>query len=102
MQVVNGMPAVSYINSPDSKTHLRYLEATDASGTTWGPRFTFESVGSTDNISSASMRETSLQVVNGVPAISYTYNSYGIPFNNGSTYSFKIKFIIRAGTLPLN
>jgi ABC-type phosphate/phosphonate transport system substrate-binding protein/predicted enzyme related to lactoylglutathione lyase len=60
--IVNGNPAISYFNS--SNGDLQYIRATDASGTTWGPRVAVDVGGSVGPY-------TSLTVVNGNPAISY-------------------------------
>lgn len=62
LAVVNGKPAVSYQNHLDGD--LRYVQATVASGTTWGTPLTVDSTQYVGQYSS-------LAVVNGNPAISY-------------------------------
>jgi hypothetical protein len=60
--VVNGNPAISYYDGPNQD--LKYVRASDASGTSWGTPVTLDSTGSVGEY-------TSLAVVNGNPAISY-------------------------------
>jgi hypothetical protein len=62
LAVVNGTPAISYYDA--STLDLKYVRATDASGTTWGTPLTLDSTGTVGWY-------TSLEVVNGNPAISY-------------------------------
>ena len=64
MEVVNGNPAISYHVGND---FLRYVRALDANGTTWGTPVTVDGTVSADNVG----QWTSLEVVNGNPAISY-------------------------------
>jgi len=59
LAVVNGNPAISYAEANTSS--LRYVRATDASGTAWGTPITLNSLG----------RYASLVVINGNPAISH-------------------------------
>jgi hypothetical protein len=60
--VVNGNPAISYYDQ--IYADLKYVRATDASGTSWGTPVTPESTVQVGEY-------TSLMVVNGNPAISY-------------------------------
>jgi len=62
LAVVNGNPAIAYQDTTNND--LRYVRATDASGTTWGVPLTLESAGDTGF-------GTSLKVINGFPAVSY-------------------------------
>ena len=61
LTVVDGYPAVSYAGS----TGLRYIRASDASGTVWNAPLTLDTAA----------RHTSLAIVNGFPAISYARGS---------------------------
>ena len=69
LQIVNGIPAVSYYyyNSGNGFL-LRYMRATDASGTTWSAPVSIQNTGDVGDYSS-------LQIVNGNPAISYKSNN---------------------------
>lgn len=60
--MVNGNPAISYYDATNGD--LRYVRASDASGTGWGAPVTLDS-------SSTVGQHTSLALVNGNPAISY-------------------------------
>lgn len=60
--VVNGNPAISYYHFTNSD--LKYVRATNASGTAWGAPQTIHSIGIAGQF-------TSMMVVNGIPAISY-------------------------------
>jgi hypothetical protein len=62
LAVVNGNPAISYYDV--TNLDLKYVRATDASGTSWGTPVTLDSIGAVGQY-------TSLAVVNGNPAISY-------------------------------
>ncbi len=62
LTVVNGFPSISYYSYSDGD--LRYVQATDANGASWGELLTLDSNGDVG-------RDTSLAVVNGQPAISY-------------------------------
>ena len=62
MAIVNGRPAISYHDL--TNTDLKYVRATNASGSTWGTPVTI------DTTSNAGLH-TSLAVVSGYPAISY-------------------------------
>jgi uncharacterized delta-60 repeat protein len=59
--IVNGKPAIAYYDATDHD--LRYVQATDAAGTTWGTPVTVSAANSG--------KYCSLAVVNGFPAISY-------------------------------
>jgi hypothetical protein len=59
---VNGNPAISYYDT--FHKHLKYVRATDANGTNWGPVVTVDTI---DDVGSYN----SLSVINGNPAISY-------------------------------
>lgn len=62
--VVNGKPAISYYDAANQD--LKYIRATDADGTGWNaPQMV-------DGTSSAVGGFTSLQIVNGMPAIAYS------------------------------
>jgi len=63
LAVVNGNPAISYIDSSDYD--LLYIRATDSAGATWGTRVI---VVSDDDVGEYS----SMAVINGSPAIVYT------------------------------
>ncbi|HEX6426963.1 MAG TPA: sialidase family protein, partial [Niastella sp.] len=63
LQIVNGNPAVTYFDA--SGNTLRFVRATDANGSTWGAP---QSIDATGNVGQYT---TSLQVVNGNPAITY-------------------------------
>jgi hypothetical protein len=72
MQVIDGRPAISYgeVNS----RRLLYVRANDASGTSWGtPIFLTSAQGGGTN--------SSLQVVNGNPAVAFTYWDGGVNRN---------------------
>jgi len=60
--VVNGTPAISYYDVTNGD--LKYVRATDASGTVWGTPATVSSAGNVGQY-------TSLAIVNGNPAIAY-------------------------------
>ncbi len=62
LATINGNPAISYNDTAEGD--LKYVRATNASGTTWGTPLTVESAGNTGESSS-------LATVNGNPAISY-------------------------------
>jgi hypothetical protein len=62
LKVVNGNPAISYYDETNSD--LKYVRATDASGTAWGTPITLDSTGDVGLY-------TSLAVVGGRPAIAY-------------------------------
>jgi hypothetical protein len=66
LTVVNGNPAISY--HEDGDNDLKYVRATDTSGTAWGTPVTIDSTGDVG-------RYSSLTVVNGNPAISYFDNT---------------------------
>jgi hypothetical protein len=63
LAIVNGNPAISYYDI--SNNDLKYVRATDASGTTWGTPLVV------DGLSGDVGQYTSLMIVNGNPAISY-------------------------------
>jgi hypothetical protein len=60
--VINGSPAISYFDVTNG--NLKYVRATDASGTAWGTPISIDTAGNVGQY-------TSLAVVNGNPAISY-------------------------------
>ena len=62
LAVVNGNPAIGYWNEANSD--LKYVRATDSSGSSWGYPVTVDAVGSVGHT-------CSLAVINGFPAISY-------------------------------
>ncbi|MDQ3023310.1 MAG: PKD domain-containing protein [bacterium] len=62
LAVVNGNPAISYLD--DTNSDLKYIRATNADGSAWGAPQTLDSAGIVGLY-------TSLAVVNGFPAISY-------------------------------
>ena len=62
LQVVNGNPAISYYDWINRK--LKYVRASDASGTAWAAPIFIDTTGSVGWC-------TSLQIVNGNPAVSY-------------------------------
>jgi len=62
LAVVNGNPAISYYDA--TNTALKYVRASDASGSSWSPPVTLDSTGNVGY-------DTSLAVVDGFPAISY-------------------------------
>ncbi len=64
MQVVNGNPAISYYDVTNGD--LKYARAGDVNGTAW-PGGNIKTVASTGNVG----QYTSMQVVNGNPAIAY-------------------------------
>lgn len=66
--VVNGFPAISYIDQ--GNYDLRYVRATLPDGSTWGSPVVVDA--------SSIAHETSLAVVNGNPAISYQVFSQGV------------------------
>ena len=70
LKVVNGMPAISYYDITNG--NLKYVRATDISGSTWGTPITI------DNSANDVGLYTSLQIVNGMPAVSYFDASAGI------------------------
>jgi hypothetical protein len=71
LEVVNGFPAVSYRDG--TNLDLKYIRATDASGTSWGTPVPVDG-----NAGSAGLGAyTSLETVNGNPAISYHDNTNG-------------------------
>ncbi|MEO7769268.1 MAG: hypothetical protein ABIS01_17680, partial [Ferruginibacter sp.] len=61
LQIVNGNPAISY--STGYPGSLKYVRATNASGTAWGTPVIIAAV--------TSEAHTSLEIVNGLPAITY-------------------------------
>ena len=67
LAVVNGKPAISYADSGNDD--LKYARATDADGTTWG---TPARVDGRDPEALRVGTHTSLAIVNGQPAISYS------------------------------
>jgi hypothetical protein len=62
MLIVNGRPAISYQDGTNGD--LKYVQASDSSGETWGAPVAIDTAGEVGAY-------TSLQVVNGNPAISY-------------------------------
>ncbi|HMJ47456.1 MAG TPA: hypothetical protein VK498_09005, partial [Ferruginibacter sp.] len=62
MIVVNGFPAVIYYDA--TRRNLVFRRAIDASGATFGPAFTLDSVGNVGQY-------LSVQIVNGNPAVAY-------------------------------
>lgn len=74
--VVNGKPAISYYDA--NNLDLKYIRATDADGTGWGAPQTI------DGASSSVGAFTSLQIVNGAPAISYSGTSTTVNFVRAS------------------
>lgn len=62
MAVVNGNPAVSYAYSVTND--LRFIRAVDVNGAAWGVPLTIDAAGTTG-------QESSLDVINGIPAISF-------------------------------
>lgn len=64
LKVVNGNPAIAYADATNGD--LRYIRATDVNGTTWG------SAVNVDNIGTGILGHyTSMEIVNGNPAITY-------------------------------
>ncbi|MDQ3024318.1 MAG: PKD domain-containing protein [bacterium] len=68
LAVVNGNPAISYFDNINDD--LKYVRASDADGSAWGAPLTVDSSGYLGSFS-----VTSLTVVNGNPAVSYTSNT---------------------------
>ncbi len=68
LAVVNGNPAISYQTNGAGYGDLKYVRATDADGTSWGTPVTVDASGLAGDY-------TSLQMVNGNPAISYHEDS---------------------------
>ncbi|MCC7479548.1 PKD domain-containing protein [bacterium] len=66
MNVVNGKPAISYYDSLNQD--LRYVRSSDAEGNSWLAPVIPDSTGSTG-------RSSSLEIVNGNPAIAYTFQA---------------------------
>jgi hypothetical protein len=68
LEVVSGKPAIAYYDynyrQSGAKDDLKYVSATDPFGYDWGAPVTIDSIGITGGF-------PSLQVVNGLPAISY-------------------------------
>ncbi|MCS3797777.1 T9SS type A sorting domain-containing protein [Niastella sp. OAS944] len=95
MQVINGFPAMSYYDV--TNRNLKYVRATDANGSSWGVPFTVDA--STASVGLYS----SLQTINGFPAIAYSDatneilyfvratdangGGWGAPVNTGMGYS---------------
>lgn len=83
LQIVNGMPAISYFDATFGK--LKYVRATDASGSSWGIPISLEQIGTIGS-------STTLQIVKGNPAISYYKSSDGelkyVRANNASGTSW--------------
>jgi hypothetical protein len=84
LAVVNGNPAISYYDV--SNTDLKYVRATNTSGTAWGTIITIEPTA--NNVGQYS----SLKIINGNPAISY-YDAGGLDLKyvratdiNGATW----------------
>lgn len=69
LAVVNGFPAISYHDATASD--LRYVRASDENGNTWG---TPQTLVSANSVASGG---TSLAVVNGNPAIAFSYSPAG-------------------------
>ncbi len=73
LAIVNGYPAIGYLDATNGD--LKYVRATDASGSSWGTPQTVDSAGVGGN--------ASLAIVNGNPAISY------VDYTNGNLkYAF--------------
>ena len=68
LAITSGNPSISYYDATNSD--LKYVRATDASGTAWGTPITVDSTGSVG-------RYTSLAITNGNPSISYYDNTNG-------------------------
>ena len=68
LTVVNGVPAISYFYSIFPNGNLKFIHAADADGTSWNAPQTLDSMGLVG-------LNTSLAVVNGMPAISYFDNT---------------------------
>ena len=83
LAVVNGHPAISYYDKTNGD--LKYVRASDGTGSTWGTPVTPDNVGVVG-------RFTSLALVNGHPAISYyDWTNYDLKYvratdANGSTW----------------
>jgi len=68
LAVVSGNPAISYADlwsGDDDSSYLKYVRATNAKGTSWGTPITIDSAAYL-------IGDTSLQLVNGNPAVSYS------------------------------
>ncbi len=82
LQVVNGNPAINYVypilrddfnNATIDSSYLKYVRATDASGTTWGTPVRVDASWLYN------LRVGSFRVVNGNPAIAYDRNGGDSP-----------------------
>ncbi|HLO70312.1 MAG TPA: T9SS type A sorting domain-containing protein [Flavipsychrobacter sp.] len=90
LAVINGNPAVAYGDNSNMlyfMSELRYVRATDASGTTWGSTVLVEG--------SNKMLSPSLTTVNGNPAIAWSYNFHLLYYNRatnttGSTWGTSV------------
>jgi hypothetical protein len=67
LQVINGFPAMSYYDLTNG--NLKYVRATNANGSGWGVPFTVDASAAIAGL------YTSLQIVNGSPAIAYSDNT---------------------------
>jgi outer membrane protein assembly factor BamB len=70
LNVVAGMPAISYVDGQAANGGLSYIRATHADGITWGAPVELDTHGGVPDV-----RDTKLLVVNGNPAIGYATNS---------------------------
>lgn len=90
LAVINGNPAVAYGDNSNMvyfMSELRYVRATDASGTTWGSSVLVEG--------NNKMLSPSLTTVNGNPAIAWSYNFHLLYYNRatnttGSTWGTSV------------
>jgi len=64
MEVVSGYPAIAYSERFGSADKLRYVRATNATGTAWGTPVTIDSTGDPGE-------DAHLAVINGRPAVAY-------------------------------
>lgn len=69
MTVINGNPAVSYLDGPSiSDLNIYYIRATDSNGDSWGPPVTV------DNCLMTMVAHSSLVVIGDLPAVSFSYH----------------------------
>ena len=66
LEVIDGRPAIAYLDDFGGKNYLSYVRATGINGATWGTPVLLDSM-------SNALPFPSLEIINSVPAISYCY-----------------------------
>ena len=73
LNVINGRPAISYYNSALSSGDLKFIRANDATGATWAASTAVDTGTQSGNVG----LDTSQNLVNGHPSVSYFDNTNG-------------------------